>query len=81
MSEDSDTLKILTKDEARAYLRDGTMPENWGERVKVALEFSVCPNCGGVKDMNQVMRDWFNEFESPCPFCTGQEPFEWEMYP
>lgn len=81
MSDDSDTLRILDKNEARTYLRSGSLPENFGERVKVALEFSVCSNCGGVKDMNEVMRDWYSEHPSPCPFCTDQEPFEWEMYP
>lgn len=76
-----DTLRILDKNEAREYLRTGELPENFQERVKVALEFSVCTNCGGVKDMNEVLRDWFNEANNPCPFCVGQEPFEWEQYP
>lgn len=70
----------LTKNEARVFMRSGELPDDLKERVKNYLEFDFCTNCGGVKDMSVVLRAWDDD-ESPCPFCVGEKPMEYEMYP
>ena len=69
---------LLTLDEAFRYLREGTLPDNFADRVQLVLEFDGCPNCDGVCCMHFVLRDWWSpDFDDCdgfcCPFCG-----EWE---
>jgi len=50
----------LTQNEAAAYLKDGTLPDNFGQRVENWLEFGACENCDNRRCMHFVMRDWWD---------------------
>jgi hypothetical protein len=63
----------LTHNEMRAYLRDGVMPENYVDRIKLDLEFLPCENCDNRRCMGCVVREWDHECASDCPFCCEVE--------
>jgi hypothetical protein len=76
---------LLTHNEAAEYLRCGSLPENFDDRLRGLLEFADCGNCGGVRCMHLVMRDWWSEDIDKCggnccPDCgdyyRGAEPTE-----
>ena len=58
--------------EDEAWLCDGSLPDNFTERLRVFVELYECQNCDGVQDMNVVMRSWEDE-PSWCPNCVGPE--------
>lgn len=65
----------LTHNEALAFLRDGSLPDNFAERVSHFLEFEPCGNCDDVRCMHFVFRDWWSpDFDECdrwcCPSCS-----------
>lgn len=64
----------LTHNEALAFLRDGSLPDNFADRVRNFIEFEPCSNCGNVRCMHFVMRDWYGDIDECdgwcCPFCS-----------
>jgi hypothetical protein len=71
---DTPNADLLTKLEAKHWLETRELPDNFGERVENFVEFYECTNCGGVQDMNIVLRDWWgSEGPSWCPDCTPPE--------
>lgn len=77
-------MSILTHNEAIAYLRDGSLPENFAQRLQNQLEFDSCSNCGDVRCMHFVLRDWWNEdFDSCdrwcCPFCSDLKEYRLDV--
>jgi hypothetical protein len=72
----------LTHNEALAYVKDGTLPENFAERVELFLEFAACPNCDNVRCMHFVMRDWYSDDIDRCggwccPDCSDMKDTKW----
>lgn len=63
---------LLTHNEAREFLRSGELPENFRDRLELFLEFETCTNCGGVQDMNFVLRHWEGNEPSWCPDCVEE---------
>lgn len=75
---------LLTHNEALAWLRDGSLPDNFGDRLRNQLEFDACSNCDDVRCMHFVMRDWWAEdFDQCgrwcCPFCSDLKDTEWAI--
>jgi hypothetical protein len=61
----------FTKSEARAFLADGSLPENFRERVELVLELE-CSNCDDRLCMNCVLRVMHDTCVYDCPFCCDQ---------
>ena len=58
-------MNILTHNEARQYLRDGTLPENFRERVENVAEF-------GEIDPSPIL----TKFEAECFLAANVPPFD-----
>lgn len=72
-------MNLFTHNEAVAYMKDGSLPADFRERVKNFLEFEPCSNCDNVRCMHFVMRDWWSEnFDDCdgwcCPACSDLKP-------
>lgn len=66
--------QVLTHNEMHKYLQDGSIPDNFRDRLEISLELDPCPNCDNVRCMHFVMRDWFSpDFDdcdgNCCPSC------------
>lgn len=53
----------LTINEAHTYLTTGALPANFRVRCEIMLQgarenWYACENCGGVRCMHMVLRDW-----------------------
>lgn len=59
----------LSKSEAARYLRDGTLPENFRDRVQLLVECYECENCDGRLCMDCVLRIEHDSCRNDCPFC------------
>lgn len=61
---------VWTKVEAAAYLRDGTLPENFEERLGLVLDpLYPCSNCDGRLCMGCVFREYDHDCAHDCPYC------------
>lgn len=63
--------------ECKRFLRTGELPGNFRERVDSVVQLFDegiywCRNCGGVRDMNFVFRDWEAPIPSWCPDCVEE---------
>jgi hypothetical protein len=69
---------MLTQNEQYHYLTAGMLPDDFDERLRGAaalaleLDDTPCSNCDGVRDMNIVLRDWWEENPNWCPFCCDE---------
>lgn len=59
---------MLTKVEAHRWLQDGTLPDNFADRVRNVLAFS-CMNCDGRRCMGCIFREYDHECADDCPDC------------
>lgn len=74
---------VFTPNEALAFLRDGSLPDNLTDRLRNVLEFEACENCDNVRCMHFRMRDWWAEdFDQCdgwcCPSCSDLKGTEWD---
>lgn len=72
----------LTHNEALTWLKDGTLPANFADRLRSQLEFEACSNCDNVRCMHLVMRDWWSDDIDNCDgwccqFCSDMKETEW----
>ena len=73
---------LLTHNEALAYLREESLPENFADRLRNFLEFEPCQNCDNVRCMHFRLRDWWSpDFDRCdrwcCPDCSELKDTEW----